>query len=118
MGCGVVGVSVVVGGAGEVRKYLCAKEESIFNVHPRMFEDMVCSIFKDLGWNARATAYSDDGGIDVILDGRGGATIGVQIKRYKRKRRIEADEIRSLPSHIRRVFQPLDEKQPTGYSPT
>lgn len=80
----------------EMRNYMCAKEDSIFDVHPRMLEDIVCSIFKDLGWNARATAYSGDGGIDVILDGPDGNTVGVQVKRYKKERRIEAEQIRSL----------------------
>jgi restriction system protein len=80
----------------EMRNYMCAKQDSIFDVHPRMLEDIVCSIFKDLGWNARATAYSGDGGIDVILDGQDGNTVGIQVKRYKKERRIEAEQIRSL----------------------
>jgi len=79
-----------------MRNYMCAKQDSIFDVHPRMLEDIVCSIFKDLGWNARATAYSGDGGIDVILDGQDGNTVGIQVKRYKKERRIEAEQIRSL----------------------
>ena len=80
----------------EVRKYLCAKQDSIFDVHPRKLEDIVCSIFNDLGWSARATAYSGDRGIDVILEGCDGTTIGIQVKRYKKERRIEAEQIRSL----------------------
>lgn len=80
----------------EVRQYMCAKEDSKFDVHPRIFEEVVCSIFKDLGWTARGTAYSGDGGIDVILDGQDDNTIGVQVKRYKKERRIEAEQIRSL----------------------
>jgi hypothetical protein len=80
----------------EVRKYLCAKGDSIFDVHPRKLEDIVCSVFNHLGWKARATAHSGDKGIDVILDGRDGSTIGVQVKRYKKERRIETEQIRSL----------------------
>lgn len=80
----------------EVRKYLCAKGDSIFYVHPRKLEDIVCSVFSHLGWKARATAYSGDKGIDVILDGDDGTTIGIQVKRYKKERRIEAEQIRSL----------------------
>lgn len=80
----------------EVRKYLCAKGDSIFALHPRKLEDIVCSVFNHLGWKARATAYSGDKGVDVILDGRDGSTIGVQVKRYKKQRRIEAEQIRSL----------------------
>lgn len=80
----------------EVRQYLMAKKESVYDAHPKLFEDVVCSIFKDLGWNARVTAYMGDKGIDVILDGPDGKTIGVQVKRYKKERRIEAEQIRSL----------------------
>ncbi len=80
----------------DVRQYLLAKKDSAFEAHPKLFEDVVCSMFKDLGWNARVTAYSGDDGIDVILDGPDGSTIGIQVKRYKKDRRIEAEQIRSL----------------------
>jgi restriction system protein len=80
----------------QVRQYLLAKSESIFDTHPKLFEDVVCSIFKDCGYRARVTAYSGDDGIDVILDSPSGETIGVQVKRYKKERRIEAEQIRSL----------------------
>jgi restriction system protein len=80
----------------EVRQYLLAKKDSAFDAHPKLFEDVVFSMFKDLGWNARVTAYSGDEGVDVILDGPDGSTIGVQVKRYKKERRIEAEQIRSL----------------------
>lgn len=80
----------------QVRQYLLAKKESIFSVHPRVLENVVSGIFKDCGWNARVTAYSGDGGIDVILDGPCGKTIGVQVKRKKKEQRIQAEQIRSL----------------------
>lgn len=81
---------------GEVRQYLLAKKDSAYDTHPRLFEEVVCSVFKDLGWNARVTAYSGDEGIDVILDGPEGKTVGIQVKRNKKERRIEAEQIRSL----------------------
>jgi len=80
----------------QVRQYLLAKKECAFDTHSKLFEDVVCSVFKDYGWDARVTAYSGDDGIDVILDCRSGATIGVQVKRYRKERRIEAEQIRSL----------------------
>jgi restriction system protein len=80
----------------EIRAYLVAKGDRITRVHPRLFEQVVCSVFRDLGWRARATAYSGDDGVDVILQGRSKGTIGVQVKRYRRARRIEAEQIRSL----------------------
>lgn len=80
----------------EVRAYLLARRDAMFTVHPRVFEDVVCSVFSDFGWNARVTAYSGDDGIDVILDGPENDTVGVQVKRYKTGHRIEAEQIRSL----------------------
>ena len=80
----------------EVRQYFLVNKNSIYDVHPRVFEDIVCSIFKDFGWKARVTAYSGDDGIDVILDAQNGETIGIQVKRYKKERKIEAEQIRSL----------------------
>lgn len=62
------------------------------------------------GVEARATAYSGDRGIDVILEGCDGTTIGIQVKRYKQERRIEAEQIRSLAGalmqggHTRGIF--------------
>jgi restriction system protein len=94
----------------EVRQYLLAKKDSAYNAHPRLLEEVVCSMFKDLGWSARVTAYSGDEGIDVILDGPDGKTVGVQVKRYKKERRIEAEQIRSLAGallqgeHTRGIF--------------
>lgn len=80
----------------EVRQFLLAKKDSVYTAHPRLFEEVVCSVFKDCGWNARITAYSGDDGVDVILDGNPDSTIGVQIKRNKKERKIEAEQIRSL----------------------
>lgn len=77
----------------EVRSYLLAKESSRFEMHPRLFELVVTSVFANLGYDAEATAYGNDGGIDVVLR-RSGKTIGVQVKRHAS--RIEAEQIRSL----------------------
>jgi restriction system protein len=81
---------------GEVRQYIMAKRDSLWTAHPRLLENLVCSVFASLGWHARVTAYTGDNGIDVVLDGPSGSTIGVQVKRYKKKRKIEAEQIRSF----------------------
>lgn len=94
----------------EIRQYLLAKRESVYDVHPRRFEEIVSSVFSNLGWNARVTAYSGDDGIDVILDGPCNCTVGVQVKRNKKERKVEAEQIRSLAGalllggHTRGVF--------------
>lgn len=80
----------------EVRQYLLARQSAIFRVHPRIFEEVVCSIFKSFGWIARLTAYSGDDGIDIVLENSSGKTVGVQVKRYQAKSKIEAEQIRSF----------------------
>ena len=80
----------------EVRQYLAARPEGVFAAHPRLFEEVVGSVFKDFGYSVTVTSYSGDEGIDVILRGASGDTIGVQVRRYKEDARIEAEQIRSL----------------------
>lgn len=72
----------------DVSQYLLAKYEDRFLVNPRLFEETVASAFRNMGYYARTTAYQNDGGIDVILDGKGNKTVGVQVKRYKNSIRV------------------------------
>ena len=85
---------------GEIRKYIAAKKEKVYDVDPGVFEDIVGSIFQDFGYQVRVTGQrvpgeEGDDGIDVILESSE-STIGIQVRRYKKTRRIEADAIRSL----------------------
>lgn len=73
----------------DVRRYLLARAESGATLHPRLFEETVASVFRNIGFEARVTSYSGDGGIDVILDGADGRTVGVQVKRYRERIRVE-----------------------------
>lgn len=77
----------------EVRDYLTARFEKRMSINPRLFEETVGSIFRDLGWGVKVTAYSGDDGIDAFLE-KDGQTIGVQVKRYRSK--IQVEQIRSL----------------------
>ncbi|HEX4964632.1 MAG TPA: restriction endonuclease [Thermoanaerobaculia bacterium] len=92
----------------EVRSFLRARYEQRLSIHPRLFEETVASVFKSLGFSAKTTGYSGDGGIDVVLDGPNGTTIGVQVKRWKST--IQVFQIReflgalALTGHTRGVF--------------
>ncbi len=77
----------------EIRDFLVARYQQRLNIHPRLFEEVVGSVFGNLGYSAIVTGYSGDNGIDVILSS-GKETIGVQVKRYKNK--IDVEQIRSL----------------------
>ena len=63
-------------------------------MHPRLFELTVASVFGDHGYNAVATAYLNDGGIDIVLEDRSGQRIGVQVKRQNKS--IEVEQIRAF----------------------
>ncbi len=81
-------------GLAEVRMYLTARFGARHHVHPKVFEDVVASVFHDHGYDASVTAYSGDGGIDVVLNAPNGDLIGVQVKRYRGS--IEAEQIRAF----------------------
>ena len=78
----------------EVRRYLRRKFETRSTMHPRLWELTVASVFRDVGYTATATAYSRDGGIDVVLEKGIDGPIGVQVKRQKGV--IEVDQIRAF----------------------
>lgn len=87
-------VSDIAAPVQEVRNYLVARYDSRYEVHPRLFEETVASVFRDMGYRARVTGYSNDGGVDVILDSPSSELIGVQVKRYRNS--IKVESIRSL----------------------
>jgi Restriction endonuclease len=78
---------------GEVQSYLAGRYEARYDIHPQVFEETVASVFRGLGFKATTTAYSNDGGIDILLQ-RANETIGVQVKRYKDS--IQVSQIREL----------------------
>lgn len=92
----------------EVRRYLLRRYESRHSVNPRVYEETVGSVFKDLGYRAEVTAYSNDGGVDVVLFGTNNEKIGVQVKRQQRA--VEVEQIRgflgalTLRGYARGVF--------------
>jgi len=87
-------LSDVSQGIEEVRRFLVAKYQARFEMHPRLFELTVTSVFRDLGYESEVTAYSADGGVDVILRNPNGSTAGVQVKHFRSA--IEVEQIRAL----------------------
>lgn len=78
----------------DIRSYLAAKYDARFQIDPGKLEEVVASVYSDLGYYARVTGRSYDGGIDVVLDGPGSQMIGVQVKRYQGT--ISVEQIRSF----------------------
>jgi len=83
----------------EITDYLTVKFDKIYGIAPRKFEEVVGSVFKNLGYRAVVTNYSGDKGIDVILHDSASNMIGVQVKRYNDK--IQAAQIRELTGSLK-----------------
>ena len=78
----------------EVKQYLVAKYQDRFDLNPRLYEEVVGSVFKSLGYSVVVTGYQNDGGIDMVLSSSGEDSIEVQVKRYRGK--IEVEQIRAF----------------------
>ena len=78
----------------EIRQYLVVNYRARFRIDPAVFENVVASVYRDLGYSVVVTGRRGDGGIDVILEDSRGSKIGVEVKRYKN--RIRVTQIRSL----------------------
>ena len=78
----------------EVRRYLVARSEAMQSVSPARMEELVEAAYRNAGYRTELVAKTGDGGIDVILLGKGDELIGVQVKRYKNK--IGVEQIREF----------------------
>ena len=78
----------------EISNYLVVNYGNRFSVNPRKFEEVVASVFKNIVHNIYVTGYSNDGGIDVVLENANKNLIGIQVKRSKNK--IKVEQIRAF----------------------
>ncbi|GJJ01673.1 hypothetical protein RugamoR64_22110 [Duganella rhizosphaerae] len=78
----------------EVRQYLRWKFDARTTMHPRLLELTVASVFSDFGRQVVATAYTNDGGIDAVLEDAAGNHVGIQVKRQKNT--VEVEQIRAF----------------------
>ena len=68
---------------------------SEYAAHPTEFEKYVAGVYRRLGYRARVTRASGDGGIDVHL-WRDGVHYAVEVKLYARGRRVGREYIQKL----------------------
>jgi restriction system protein len=78
----------------EIRRFLVRNYENRINVEPKLFENLVASVFKSLNYSVLATGYTHDGGIDMVLINSDNKQIGVQVKNTKNL--IEVEQLRSF----------------------
>jgi hypothetical protein len=83
----------------ELIRYLAGHPEALYEVEPRIFEEIVAEILADMGAEVRLTPATRDGGRDilaVINTPLGHFLSIVECKRYAATRRIGEDVLRSL----------------------
>ncbi|GAA5522033.1 restriction endonuclease [Aliifodinibius salicampi] len=77
----------------DIRSFLSGRYKTRNILHPIKYEEVVASVFSDLGYDVKLTSYNHDDGIDILLENDSDC-IGVQVKRTKNK--IQIDTIRSF----------------------
>lgn len=78
----------------EVRDFMVRNYQKRLLVNPRLFEELVGSVFASMGFDVVVTGYANDGGIDMVLTGGDGMHIGVQVKRTRNA--IKVEQIRAF----------------------
>jgi restriction system protein len=79
--------------------YLKKHPESIYDLPPRKFEELLADLLTDMGWEVELTPATRDGGKDLLAyfnTGIGRLLCLVETKRYRRERRVGVDLIRTL----------------------
>lgn len=83
----------------EIKKYLKSHPEKLHDLSPRKFEELVASIFKDLGFDVTLTKATRDGGSDIIASIRNAVTsflILVECKKYSPENKVGVGIIREV----------------------
>lgn len=79
----------------EITRYLVAKNEAIGHISPRLVEEVVASVFRNLGYSVELTPLVGDNGIDLyLMNNQGGKEVGIQVKRWNK--RISVEPIRAF----------------------
>jgi hypothetical protein len=73
----------------EVISHVSKRHRDIFTLTPRKFEEVVASVYSDIGWQAELTRQTRDGGVDIVcLANSSGETCIVECKRYSPSRKV------------------------------
>lgn len=83
----------------ELIRYLARHPEALYEIDPRIFEEIVAEILADMGAEVRLTPPTRDGGRDILAAIKtplGRFLSIVECKRYAANRRIGEDVLRSL----------------------
>lgn len=83
----------------ELVKYMVKHPESMYQLKPRKFEELIAELFKDMGYDVELTPATRDGGFDLRLISKldvGSALTLVECKRFAPNRKVGVSALRSL----------------------
>jgi CheY-like chemotaxis protein len=75
----------------ELIRYLATHPEYMYELRPRLYEEVVAWLLADMGYDVDLTRMSKDGGIDIIAtktDWASDVLLVVECKRYRRSNRV------------------------------
>lgn len=88
----------------ELISRLAREPESMYQMHPRYFEELVCALLVDMGLDVHLTPQTRDGGRDILAVAKtpvGHLLTIVECKRYKPESKIGVKELRSFLFTVR-----------------
>ncbi len=83
----------------EIKRYLRKHPNKLYELSPRKFEELVASIFKDLGFDVELTQATRDGGRDIIAHIRNAVCsylTHIECKRYASDNKVGVGIIREV----------------------
>jgi hypothetical protein len=84
----------------ELINYLKAHPKDLYKLKPRQFEELICEILKNFGWEVELTKATRDGGYDIFAISKDitGAKSSwlIECKKYAEKNKVGIDVVRSL----------------------
>ena len=84
----------------EMIKYLKTNPRELYNIHWRVFEELIAEILKSFGWSVELTAPSCDGGYDIfaIHNDKSGLSHNwiIECKKYKQEKILGINYVREL----------------------
>jgi HJR/Mrr/RecB family endonuclease len=83
----------------EIKKFFKKYPHKLYEINPRKFEELIASIFEDLGFDVKLTQATRDGGRDIIASLRNAVAnflTYVECKRYAPDNKIDVSIIRQV----------------------
>lgn len=89
----------ILAAADSLARVLSREPESIYQLPPRSFEELIAGLIDDMGWEVVLTPQTRDGGRDIIalLNNELGRHLClIEAKRYAANRKVGVDLVRTL----------------------